>query len=140
VKPKLYSRTALIDCPAEVVNLALELHLAFRRQYSYVIELLTGMERTLWAEINGRPAGVFLWTVYDHGRRWWVDFCGIKEEFRKRGVYVALRREFRKHFDADKLARCFESHVKMDNHRMKSLNELGGSKAVSIKFRFDKGV
>jgi hypothetical protein len=128
----------MLDCPVEVVNMAFEIHLGLRRQYSYVLEFLTGMERVIWAEVNGTPAGVFLWSVHNHGRRWWVDFCGVKKEFQGLGVYMAMRGEFRRHFAADKLVRCYESYVQFENRRMRLLNELGGSKAVSVKFRFDK--
>jgi hypothetical protein len=132
-------RDALIDCPPEVVNLALELHLELRRTYPYVIELLTGAEKTLWAEVDGKPAGVFMWTVHDFGRRWWVDFAAVAAEHRGKRVFVTLRDAFRELFNADPLARCYESHVKLTNGVMRELNERGGSRAVSVKYRYDKG-
>jgi hypothetical protein len=126
-------------CPVEVVNGALELNLELRKRTPHVFGFLTGEERALWAEINGDFAGVFLWNILDNGGRWWVDFCGVKPQYQRLGVYRALRGRFRQIFDGDPIVTAFESHVAYDNERMRKLNEVAGSKPVFVRYRFDKG-
>lgn len=92
---KLHVADMLIDCPKAVVDFTLDAHLSVRRRYvSEIIEFITGMERCIWAEMDKRPAGVFLWTVHDHGRRWWVEFCAVAARAVGRGVYRAMRARF----------------------------------------------
>jgi len=126
----------LIDAPPQVVTFVLEQHLALRKRYSYVLDLLHGREQTMWAGTASHPLGALLWKPYDDGRTWWVDFACTHPDARSKGIYLLLRSRLVARARRDPMVRTIESHVATWNTRMQDLNKKVGATQCSVRFRY----
>lgn len=131
---KLHYAERLDECPVFVVNAVRHHHAELCATYAYSLEFLHGDEHTLWVGEGIKFGGATLWTPIENGKVWWVWFTCTAQ--RRKGVYLALRKELVRRARKDKVCRTIESHVAVSNTRMVELMKRVGSIPVSYKFRY----
>lgn len=124
------------DAPVAAVNLALEGHLAIRKDHDFVLDFLSGDEILIWVEDQVAPLGTYILSRQRDGKMWYAECLYVIPDARGKGVSDLMRKKVIEIAKEDGKVQHIEALVAANNTAMNENMFRAGKKPANLHYRW----